>query len=120
MHHDSRQGRLFLNGVSVGDVRADGSTGTWGFGHFAPADGFGKFAPLFGSWSLLMHVDDDLEDTAREVLEELHRAELAIDRLRAELQWIDSQERIRLRQVTIDGTLIEWNAEEKPSQLQGR
>jgi len=114
MRHDSRKGWLFLNGVPVGEVRSDGSSGAWGFGHFIPGDGFERFAPLFGSWSLLIHENDEQDDAEQEILEELHRAEKEIDRLRAELLWLDSQERLPVRQLIIDGALIEWNAELNP------
>jgi hypothetical protein len=115
MQHDSRHARLFLNGVQVGEVRTDGSSGAWGFGHFVPGDGFERFAPLFGSWSLLIHENGEQDDAEQEILEELHRAESEIDRLRAELLWLDSQERLPVRQLIIDGTLIEWNAEHNPA-----
>jgi hypothetical protein len=120
MQHNARQARLFLNGVPVGEVRSDGASGAWGFGHFVPGEGFGKFAPLFGAWSLLIHEDDNTDDSTKEVLEELRSAEAAIDRLRAELLWLDSQERVNVRQLIIDGELVEWNAEGKPSHQESR
>jgi hypothetical protein len=109
MRHENRRAELYLNDVPVGQVRSEGATGAWGFGHFEPAESFAKFAPLFGAWSLLIHEDDDLDHSTDEVLEELRDAETAIDALRAELLWSDTQERTNLRQLTIDGSLIEWN-----------
>jgi len=114
MHHDHREGVLYLNGEPVGKVYADGSSNSWGFGHFAPTDAFGKFAALFGVWSLLIHEDDHLDHSTREVLEELRSAEKAIDSLRAEVRWSDARNPLTVRQLTIDGSLIEWNQEAVP------
>jgi hypothetical protein len=112
MRRQHRQARLYLNGEAVGTVEAEGSTVSWGFGHFAPDEAFSKFAPLFGAWSLLIHEEDD--QASEEALMELRGAELAIDALRAELLWTDTQQRTRIRQVTIDGGLIEWNQSGSP------
>ena len=109
MRHENRLAHLYLNGVPVGQVRAEGASGAWGFGHFEPMDAFARFSTLFGAWSLLIHEDDDRDQSTAEVLQELRDAETAIDALRAELLWIDTQERTAVRQLTIDGPLIEWN-----------
>jgi hypothetical protein len=109
MRHENRRAELYLNGIAVGQVRLEGASGAWGFGHFEPRESFARFSTLFGAWSLLIHEDDDLDHSTDEVLEELREAESAIDALRAELLWSDTQERTALRQLTIDGSLIEWN-----------
>ena len=109
MRLENRTARLYLNGECVGTVRAEASSGGWGWGNFSPEDGFSRFAPLFGSWSLLIHEDDDRDRSRPETLQELAAVEMQIDRVKAELLWSDSQERTPIRQLTIDGELIEWN-----------
>jgi hypothetical protein len=109
MRHQHRQARLFLNGKPVGEVLADAASDAWGFGRFKPADEFSSFAPLFGAWSLLIHEDDQDGRVREETLDGLRAAEAAIDMIRAELLWLDTQQRTPVRQITIDGGLIEWN-----------
>jgi hypothetical protein len=72
------------------------------------ADGFCRgVAPVFGRWSLLMHADDDQRRLTREALIELREAENAIDQLHAALQE-DERPAHEIRQLNIDGPLIEW------------
>jgi hypothetical protein len=108
MHRLVRQGELYLNGVSVGTVSSDGTTDSWFYGKFTPGERFAAFAPTFGVWSLLIHEENGECRAPREALEELAEAEMAIDRIRAELRWSDSQEHTRIAQLNIDGPLIEW------------
>lgn len=100
--------RLFLNDKDVGDVVIRGWEGSWGFGEFAPREGFSDFAPIFGSWSLLMHADEDAAKLSPDAAEELRQAEYAIDSLRAKLFLPTRNEWRAIRQVNIDGKLIEW------------
>jgi len=109
MRRQNRQARLYLNGQDVGTVEAQGASVAWGFGQFVPEEGFCKFAPLFGTWSLLIHEEDNRHHASKEALMELRGAEMAIDALRAELLWTDTQQRTPIRQLIIDGGLIEWN-----------
>lgn len=81
---------------------------SWGFGDFKPNEGFSEFAPVFGNWSLLMHADDDQTRLSPEASEELRRAEYALDALRAKLFIPETKEWREIRQVNIDGSLIEW------------
>ena len=37
-------------------------------------------------------------------------AEVAIDQIRAEVRWEDSDQHIHIEQLNIDGELIEWKA----------
>ena len=108
-----RQGQLFLNGQPVGEVQAEGVSDAWGYGSFKPQNEFEKFAPLFGAWSMLLHAEEELDRPTREALEALRDAEKAIDTIRAELRWSDEAVPVRVRQLTIDGPLIEWISEEK-------
>jgi hypothetical protein len=109
MRHQHRQAQLSLNGKAVGEVSADAASDAWGFGRFTPGEEFSSFAPIFGAWSLLIHQDDDDGRVREETLDGLRFAEAAIDAIRAELFWLDTRQRTPLRQITIDGGLIEWN-----------
>jgi hypothetical protein len=108
MRTATRKAELYLNGVHVGTVVASGASDAWGYGEFTPLDAFKQFAPLFGAWSLLIHEEDGQSRAPREALDELRDAEVAMDSLRAELHWIDPAEHVEVRQVSIDGPLIEW------------
>jgi hypothetical protein len=107
---DSKSANLFINGRLVGRVRMTGSDSAWGYGHFDPADSFGDFAPLFGAWSLLMHVDDSEPRLSNTAAEELRRAEEAIDQLRVELRWPFDGSVTRIMELNIEGHSIEWKA----------
>jgi hypothetical protein len=64
---------------------------------------------------MLIHEDDDRDRASEETLDALRVAESSIDALKAELLWLDTNERARLRQLTIDGSLIEWSLEQMTS-----
>jgi hypothetical protein len=105
--------RLFLNDRDVGTVQVKGWDDSWGFGEFLPGEGFSRFAPRFGAWSLLMHADDGSDDPAHGRLsaaaaEELREVEQEIDRLHAKLFLVGPQEWRPVSQLNIDGPLIEW------------
>jgi hypothetical protein len=99
---------LYLNDVDVGSVAVDAWEGSWGFGQFLPNENFARFSLVFGRWSLLMHAEDDCRQLSPEALDELRKAEYAIDALRARLHFVHTGEWRRVRQVNIDGNLIEW------------
>lgn len=103
--------RLYLNGEDVGTVHVRGWEHAWGFGDFEPGEGFTRYAPLYGRWSLLMHADDGDEKMNAATLEELRQTEREIDRVRARLFIAgarDGGEWRTIRQLNIDGSLIEW------------
>ena len=100
--------RLLINGLDVGQVRVQGWDDSWGFGQFTPSSAFGKFAQLFGRWSVLMHADDADAPVCEETLEALREAEYAIDALHARLIVGEPQQCRRITQLNIDGPLIEW------------
>lgn len=100
--------RLFINGKEVGTVTLKSLADSWGFGDFQPNAAFAEFAPLFGSWSILMHADDDDPKLSAAASDELRAAEFAIDSLRAQLCMDADQEWLDLSQLNIDGPLIEW------------
>lgn len=108
MDSKSHQAELYLNGICVGRIAARGASDSWEYGEFTPSEAFSRFAPYFGAWSLLIHEDDDQKTMLPETLEELRDAEVAIDSIRAELQWLDPPQRTALQQINIDGALIEW------------
>ncbi|HET6252254.1 MAG TPA: hypothetical protein VFE47_31500 [Tepidisphaeraceae bacterium] len=103
-----RTGKLLLKGVPVGSVILRGHDASWTFGEFTPFPEFSQFAALFGTWSLLMHAEDAGERLSEAASEELRLAEYAIDTIRATLLLESPEERRHLRQVNIDGPLIEW------------
>ena len=104
----ARVGRLFLNGTEVGSVSVRGHDGSWGFGEFVPSPEFSLFAAVFGRWSLLMHADGDEERLSEAAADELRATEYEIDALRAALLLEPAREWRPLRQINIDGPLIEW------------
>ena len=110
LSHRLRAARLYLNGIDVGAVKCLGIDDSWSFGEFAPSPAFSTFAPLFGTWSLLMHYDEEATRLSEAASEELRDAEYAIDALRALVLFADSGERLSVRQLNIDGSLIEWKA----------
>jgi hypothetical protein len=101
-------GSLFLNGQDVGTVKVRGWNSSWGIGDFTPNENFSQFAPIFGNWSLLMHADADQQKLTDAASEELRQAEYQIDSLHARLFFSDTREWHDLRQLNIDGSLIEW------------
>ena len=105
--------RLYLNDTDVGTVRVKGWDGSWGFGEFSPEEAFARYAPFFGTWSLLMHADQNEDDAAsgrlsRPASQELRRIENEIDRIHARLFLVGTQEWRKVSQLNIDGSLIEW------------
>lgn len=100
--------RLLINGKDVGRVRVRTFADAWGFGEFTPGAAFVEFAPLFGSWSLLIHADRDEQRLSDAASDELRRAELALDSLRSMLVFDDGLEVLDLTQLNIDGPLIDW------------
>jgi hypothetical protein len=99
---------LFLNDRLVGDVVCKSEDNSWHFGEFRPRAAFEPFAPLFGRWSLLMHADEDADRLTAAASDELRDTEFAIDRLRAKLRMVTTGNWIAIRQVNIDGELIDW------------
>jgi hypothetical protein len=114
MQHRSATGRLFLKNKDVGEVRSRGQADSWSFGDFEPNRDFAEFATLFGSWSLLMHAEEDDAKLSEAASEELRRAERAIDALRARIYFPDEDQWVQVAQVNIDGKMIEWKAMEGP------
>src|SRR3954469_13381385 len=108
MKHDGTQGELYLNDQLVGRVTVKTHDGSWHFGQFDPHEAFAPFAPLFGLWSLLMHADEDADRISSATSDELREAELAIDRIRARLHLVETNEWKDLQQLNIDGDLIDW------------
>src|SRR4051794_27109010 len=76
------RGVLHLNGARVGEIVVYGWDASWTYGRFTPLDGFGRFAPIFGRWSLLMHADEQ-EPLSRAASEELREAEQQMDAVKA-------------------------------------
>ncbi|HTL28851.1 MAG TPA: hypothetical protein VL282_06520 [Tepidisphaeraceae bacterium] len=113
MQHRSATGRLFLQKKDVGEVRSRGQADSWYFGDFEPNPAFSEFATLFGSWSLLMHAEEDEERQSDAASDELRRAEAAIDALRARIYFPDEDRWVDIVQLNIDGKMIEWKALEK-------
>ena len=99
---------LFLDGKAVGMVHAQGGDTSWGFGKFIPNDSFSAYAPLFGTWSVLMHAEDEIDRLSREAREELAKAEEMLDSLKARLFFASNNEHVRVAQLTIDGDRLEW------------
>ena len=99
---------LLINDKEVGTVVLRHNADSWGMGDFVPNDAFSEFAPLFGTWSLIMHEDDGGRRLDAAMLDELHRAEAALDALRVKLRRSEHGELIDVEQVVIDGPLIEW------------
>src|SRR4051794_8457927 len=114
MHHTSATGRLFLRNKDVGEVRSRGQADSWSFGDFEPNKEFGEFATLFGSWSLLMHAEEDDARISEAASDELRRAERAIDQLRARIYFAEQDQWVSVAQLNIDGKMIEWKAIETP------
>lgn len=107
----STSARLFLNDHDVGVVEVKAWDDAWGFGDFAPGDGFRRYAQHFGDWSRLLHAphaDDRLTDADRDAL---RRVEYEIDRLHAKLFLVESREWRRISELNIDGQLVEWREE---------
>src|SRR5688572_11734438 len=104
--HPTR-GHLYLDRCFVGDVAVRRRADAWGLGEFRPAPGFSRFAPLYGAWSLLMHADGDGR-LSPEAADELRKTERTMDRIHAEILLDERHEWRRVRQLNIDGPMIEW------------
>ena len=99
---------MLIQGKHVGDVIVRGVKSSWGYGRFTPSRAFSEFAPLFGTWSLLMHADEQSPVLSDAASEELRDLEYKIDHLKVELHWVEEDVRLRVSQLNIDGDLIEW------------
>jgi hypothetical protein len=102
------EAELFLDGKFVGKIAIKGKNHSWHFGEFHPNAEFAAFAPLFGRWSLLMHADEDSARLSRAASEELRQTEIELDRLEAKLFIPSTGTWKVIRQVNIDGSLIDW------------
>lgn len=102
------EAELVINGQPVGHVLVKGQDVAWGYGEFRPEAHFSQFAPLFGTWSLLMHSDDSEPELTPDAAAELRDIELALDHLHAELHWMHDHSITPVTQLNIDGPLIEW------------
>lgn len=100
--------RLYINSLYVGDIHVEGWEGGWGIGRFVPNGQFSTFAVLFGTWSLLMHADDDATGVSPAAAQELRRIEQEIDALHVRIFIVEQQEWREVVQLNIDGPLIEW------------
>jgi hypothetical protein len=114
MRRSRCRARLFINGVDVGAVAVKGWEGSWGIGEFLAGEAFAPYAPRFARWSQLMHEDAGADRLSDAALQELRRVECELDALRAELLLCDSGQRRRIRQLNIDGQLIEWKEDRGP------
>ena len=118
MRRSNLTARLFLNDHDVGAVKVKGWDDSWGFGDFAPGEGFAHYAPKFGAWSLLMHADlpSDLPDSpdtrdwrlSDDAADALREIEQDIDRIHAKLFLVGPKQWRKISQLNIDGPLIEW------------
>jgi hypothetical protein len=99
---------LFLNDQPVGEVQVTGGDFSWGFGRFVPSPEFAQFAPLYGTWSVLMHAEDDQSKLSRDAAAELARAEALIDSVKARLRFLNEDQHVHIAQLTIDGDRLEW------------
>jgi len=98
---------LYLNGILVGWITVQGLDTSWTFGRFEPRAAFSDFAPIFGRWSLLMHIDEELPlDGAAAI--ELSQTEREIDALRPRVCFSGEDAWHEVAELNIDGTLIEW------------
>ena len=99
--------RLLLDGREVGGiVVAGGDSHNW-YGTFTPGEPFAEFAPLFGRWSLLMH-EDEGAPLHRAAAAALADAERQMDALHVEVHYVDADVRHPVREVSIDGGVVEW------------
>src|SRR5436305_4800568 len=99
---------LYMDGTPVGTVEVKGCMASWSYGDFTPDAGFSSYAPIFGTWSLLMHADGDTRRLSREASQELSEAEHRLDSIKARLFFPDSSEWVDVAALTIDGALLEW------------
>ncbi len=81
---------------------------SWYFADFSPNAAFSRFAPIFGSWVLLMHAEDDADRLSRDNAEELAKAEVLLDSIKAQLVFLEDDHRVDVAQLTIDQDKLEW------------
>src|SRR5580765_3384086 len=98
---------LCLQGKPVGEIELNRSADSWHFGSFHPAGAFSEFATLFGEWSLLLHADEKEPTLSDAASNELRKLELAIDLLHAELRVPQTDQRVQIDHLNIDGDLVE-------------
>jgi hypothetical protein len=108
MSCDETHAELYLNDQHVGNVLIKCEDNSWHFGEFEPNRSFAPFALLFGRWSLLMHADEDSDRLTNAASDELRQTEIEIDRVHAKLRFAGSGEWREIKQVNIDGELIDW------------
>jgi hypothetical protein len=99
---------LILNDREVGTVHANGGDTSWGFGEFSPNDAFATYAPIFGTWSVLMHAEDGDDRLSRDAKIELAKLEEVLDSVKARLFFTSDNELVHVAQITIDGNRLEW------------
>ena len=99
---------VYLDDIHVGDTQVTHWDGSWGFGSFEPNNNFSKFAPLFGLWLLLLHVDDDRASLSRDAARELSIAERLLDRLHVRLHFMADNLWVPVAQLMIDRGQLEW------------
>jgi len=103
-----RHAVVYMNGQPVGTLEVKGWMASWGYGDFTPSEGFSSYAPIFGTWSLLMHVDGDTRRLSREASRELAEAEHRLDSIKTRLFFPHDSEWVEVAALTIDGKLLEW------------
>jgi hypothetical protein len=106
----ARGGRaiLHLDGQPVGDVVVQGWDGSWGFGTFLPGERFSDYAPIFGTWSLLMHADGDDQKLSDAASQELIEAESRLDTIKSKLFFPKNQQWVDIAELNIDAEMLEW------------
>jgi hypothetical protein len=105
-HHEYAE--LYLNGAFVGDVEVVRTEESWSYGRFQPARAFAEFAAPFVRWSHLMQGQGKYERLSESVGGALRRLEIEIDRLRAQLHFVERDIWVPCLQLNIDGESIEW------------
>jgi hypothetical protein len=106
--HRSGSAILLLNGEPVGVVHHKTWDASWYFADFEPYETFSRYAPVFGTWSLLMHAEDGSDRLSRDAAEELARAEAALDAIKAQLVFLEEEAPVNIAQLTIDQDKLEW------------
>ena len=104
---------LCLEGKPVGQIELHRFADSWLFGEFRPTSGFSEFATLFGEWSLLLHADENDPQVSRTALDEMAKVERVIDALHIQLRLPQTNERIPVKQINIDGPMVELKIDER-------
>ena len=107
----NKTARLFLGRHDVGQIEIKGFDDSWGFGEFSPGESFGRYARHFGDWARLLHTphpDDRLSEADKDAL---RKVEYEIDRMRARLFLVETNEWRPVAELNIDGPLVEWREE---------